>query len=170
MTSTPAQAASMEQDLTILQRALPAHMLVLMIQECKKAGFEVRADVEHHLNMAAAAPLSRIDMLSVRRIAGKIDSTARTLLHDLSPDDPRHGLYCCAQFILTLIDEGRWDDPRNQAVLVSLLLMEDVKDDRKDAQGNEAVWRVEEAKWQAEAKKMLRRANLLGLYLRPMCN
>ena len=68
-------------------------------------------------------------------------------------------------FVLTLVDEGRFLDATNQAVLVAMLLMDDVKDDRPDVDGALPVWRVEEIKWKAEAKKMLLRANLMGLYL-----
>jgi len=61
--------------------------------------------------------------------------------------------------------KGRLLDVQNQAVLVSLLLMDDIKDERKDQYGNEPVWRLEGRKWQEKAKKMLRRANLMGYYV-----
>ncbi|MCL4743860.1 MAG: hypothetical protein KJZ83_00445 [Burkholderiaceae bacterium] len=165
-----AQVDLLARDLTIIEQCLPAHMLFLMMEECKKAGFELRADVMHHLNLAAVAPLSQIDMLSIARLSKRVDEAATALLRDLSPDDPRHGLYCCAQFILTLVDEGRWLDARNQAVLVALLLMDDVKDDRKDVKGEGAVWRLEERKWQKAARKILRRAMTLGFYTSSMRN
>ena len=170
MNQEQAQIDLAARDLTVIETALPAHMMFLMMEECQKAGYELRADVMHHLNVASVAPLSRIDTFSVARLAKQIDDAARSLLRDLSPDDPRHGLYCCAQFILTLIDEGRWSDARNQAVLVALLLMDDAKNDDKDAYGNEAVWRVEEQRWKEGAKKLLQRAMLLGFYTRPSCN
>jgi hypothetical protein len=103
--------------------------------------------------------------LSVARLARRVDDVARSLLHDLSPDDPRHGLYCCAMFILKLVDEHRLDDRQNQAVLVALLLMDDVRDDRKDAGGQEPVWRLEERQWKEEAGRLLFRAMMQGLYL-----
>jgi len=157
-------------DLTIVEQALPSQMLMMMIEEVQKAGFEVRADVMMHLQNAVAAPLSRLDTFSVSRIAKRVDEASRAILHDLSPDDPRRGLYSCATFILLLVDEGRFFDVRNQAVLVSLLLLEDVKDEKKDVDGQEAVWRVEEKQWQQDAKKMLRRANLQGYYLHTLRN
>ena len=40
-----------ERDTQVIERCVPAHMLVLMLDEAKKAGFEIRADVMHHLNM-----------------------------------------------------------------------------------------------------------------------
>lgn len=159
-----AQADLLARDLTILERSVPPHMLFLMVQQCQKMGLELRADVLHHLDVAAAAPLSQLDTLSVARIAKRVDDIATGLLNDLSPDDPRDGLYACAQFILTLVDEGRLLDVNNQAVLVALLLMDDLKDERKDADGNEALWRLDEKRWIEKAKSMLRRANMQGLY------
>lgn len=159
-----------DRELEAVQQAVPAHMMFLMMEQCQGAGLELRADVLHHLNNAAAAPLAKLDALSISRAAQRIDDVARLLLHELSPDDPRHGLYCCTQFVLTLVDEGRFSDAKNQAVLVALLLMDDVKDDRPDTDGALPVWREEQIKWEQEAKKMLRRANLLGYFLTPLCN
>ena len=153
------------RDSAIVELALPAHMLFLMMEECQKAGLELRADVMHYLNMAAVKPLAKCDQLSVSRLARRIDDCSRTLLNNLSPDDPRHGLYVCANFALLLVSEGRIEEKDNMAVLVSLLLMDDVKDDRKDEAGNEVVWRFEEKKWIDEAKRLLSSAFLMGLYL-----
>ena len=158
------------RDQEIVERCLPAHMLFLMIEECRKIGLELRADVARQLNVSAIAPLARVDSLSVARLARRVDDDARALLRDLSPDDPRDGLYCCATFVLTLVDEGRLADKDNMAVLVALLLLQDVKEDRPDEDGAEAVWRVQEARWAEEAKKLLRRVVLLGYYARPVCN
>ena len=113
-----------------METSLPAYMLAFMIEEAQKKGFEVRADVIAHLGRAAALPLAKVDEFSVSRLARQVTDTATTLLTDLNPDDPRHGLYCCAMFVLMLVDEGRFRDATNQAVLVSMLLMDDVKDDR----------------------------------------
>ena len=119
-----------------------------------------------HLNRAAAAPLARLDAFSISRLAQRIDDVATALLRDLNPDDPRHGLYCCVMFVMKLVDEGRFPDVRNQAVLFSMLLLEDVRDERKDVDGQGVVWRLEEKKWQDEAARMLNRAITMGLYAR----
>ena len=158
MTSQTARANLMARDKTIVETAVPAHMLALMIEECGKLGLELRADVLAHLNRAAAAPLARLDAFSISRLAQRIDDVATALLRELNPDDPRHGLYCCVMFVMKLVDEGRFPDVRNQAVLVSMLLLEDVRDERKDVDGQGVVWRLQEAKWQEEAGKMLNRA------------
>ena len=71
-----------------------------------------------------AAPMAQLDQFSVSRLARRVDDVARALLEDLSPDDPRHGLYCCAMFVLLLVDEGRLFDVQNQAVLVASRHME----------------------------------------------
>lgn len=165
MTSETVRVNMKQRDLQTVEAALPAYMMALMVEEAQKKGFVLRSDVIAHLGRAAAVPLSKVDELSVSRLARQITDTATTLLTDMNPVDPRHGLYCCAMFVMTLVDEGRFLDATNQAVLVAMLLMDDVKDDRPDVDGALPVWRVEEIKWKAEAKKMLLRANLMGLYL-----
>lgn len=157
------------QEQTAIELALPAHMMFLMMEECQKMGIEMRADVAHKLNVASVSPLSQLDTLSVRRTAKRIDEVARSLLHDLSPDDPRDGLYCCVQLVLKLVDEGRLTDPQNMAVLVALLLMDDIKDDRTVA-GDEPVWRLAEARWREKSGRMLHRAILQGFYTLRLCN
>ena len=161
----PAQVVLRDRDLTTVEQALPAHLMFLMMEQVQKLGLELRADVLQHLNRAAIAPLARLDELSVARVARRIDDAARTLLHDLSPDDPRHGLYCCAMFCMTLVDEGRITDVRNQAVLVAMLLLDDIRDDSKDVLGAGVVWRLQEGQWRKEAQRLLNRALLMGLYV-----
>jgi hypothetical protein len=166
MTSDTVRMNMKQRDQQTVETALPAYMMALMVEEAQNKGFDLRADVIAHLGRAAAMPLAKVDELSVSRLARQVTDTATTLLTDLNPIDPRHGLYCCAMFVLTLVDEGRFPKVTNQAVLVATLLMDDVKDDRPDVNGALPVWRVEEIKWKAEAKKMLLRANLMGLYLK----
>jgi hypothetical protein len=151
-------------DLTTVEACLPALMMFLMMEQCQKINLEMRADVMQHLNRATLLPLANLDELSVARVARRVDDAARLLLHDLSPSDPRHGLYCCAMFCLLLVDEGRLADVRGQAVLVSMLLIDDIKDDRKDVRGEGVVWRLQEHQWKAEAGKLLQRAILMGYY------
>jgi hypothetical protein len=154
-----------KRDQKVAEQTVPAHMLFLMMEQCQKAGYEVRSDVMHHLNVAVAAPLAGLDDLSVARLAKKTDDIAVSLLHDLSPDDPREGLMVSAMMILRLIDEGKWKDVTNQAVLVSTLLMDDVKDEHKGKGDTGPFWRIEEKKWQDAAGKLLVRAMLQGLYV-----
>jgi hypothetical protein len=157
------------RDVRVVEKALPAHLMFLMMEECQKIKLELRADVMVHLNRAAIAPLVRLDELSVARVARRIDETARILLRDLAPDDPRHGLYSCAMFVLVLVEEGRLTDVGNQAVLTAMLLMEDIKDERKDERGQGVVWRLEEQRWKNEAKKLISRSVLMGLYAARSC-
>ena len=94
------------EDMQRIRQCLPAHMMALMVAAAQKTGLAVRADVLKHLNDAAAAPLARLDYQNVSRLAKRIDDAARTLLRDLSPDNPVEGLYCCAMFVMVLVDEG----------------------------------------------------------------
>ena len=152
-------------DKFLIQQCIPAHLLFLMLEECEKEGLEMRSDVKHKLNVATVAPVADKDPVTVRRVALHTDTVAVSLLHLLAPDDPRHGLYACAMFVLLLVAEGRLQDKGNMAVLVALMLMEDAKDDRKDTAGNDPIWHLEERKLRDEAKKLVRRANLSGYYL-----
>ena len=152
------------KNLAVIELALPAMMLFLMMEACVKMGIEARSDVMHKVNMASAVPFKAIDMLSIPAVAKQTDDFARSLLRDLNPSDPREGLYVCAMFILLLVDEGRLTDPKSMAVLAALLLIEDVKDEEPDVNGFRPVWFANELKWKAEAGKLLNRAMLQGLY------
>lgn len=156
------KAAAHEAD--TLEKMVPAHMLALILEKCMEAGFEARSDVLHHLNNAAVAPIAKEDAFTISRLARRTDEIAGNLL-SLLDGDPREGLYTVSMFVMTLIDEGLWSEVRNQAVLVSLLLLEDVKDDRKDQKGQGAVWACDETRWKRTAKDMVFRANLQGLFL-----
>ena len=123
-------------------------------------------DVRHHLNTAVASAFSKLDPRAIMHVAKQVDDTANTLLRDLHSDDPREALYTCAMFVMLLVAEGRFTDARNQAVLVSSLMIEDIRDDRPDVNGEGVIWRLQEQKWTEHARAMLTRANLLGFYLK----
>lgn len=141
-----------------VELAVPAHMLVLMSQEVGKRGWSLRADVVHYLNNASVVPLQGLDQLSVARVARRVDDVSRALLHALSPDEPVRGLLSVAYFVLKLVDEGLFDDPKNQAVLASLLVVEEAK--------HELEWRFNGQRLQVEAENLLLKARLMGLYFR----
>jgi len=165
MTTATARANLKLRDIQVVELATPAHMLLTIMEQVQARGFELRADVVKHLGNAAIIPFTKLDEVGVARVARRVEDVAQTLLRDLSADDPRHALYVAAMFTLMLVDKGLYADPRSQAVLVSMLLIEDIKDSRPDVDGQGPVWRLEEQKWNEEAKKLLSRANLMGLYL-----
>ena len=155
------------RDNEAVAKALPAHMMFLMMDEATKAGLVMRADVQHRLNMGATAPLAGLDEFSVARLARKIDGNARILLRDLSPGSAKDGLYICAMFVMALITEGFVkSDQGNMAVLVALMLLEDVKCEFPDENGGKPQWGLDEAKWKRGARALLSRAVLLGFYSR----
>lgn len=154
-----------QKELDAVEASLPAHMMFLMMEQCQKIGLEMRADTMHRLNVAAASPFAKLDTFAARRAAQKTDDVAQSLLHTLSPDDPRDGLYASAMFALVLVDEGFIRDPKNMAVLVALLLMDDLKDDRPDDKGQGTVWHLKEREWRKAAGSMHVRAALQGVYM-----
>ena len=152
------------RDREVAERAVPAMMLFLMMENCKKIGMEMRADVLHHLNRASIAPLSQLDTVSISRVAKQVDDVATTLLREFSVDDPREGLYVAAMFVLMLVEEGKMRDKGNQAVLVSLMLVDDVRDEEPDDNGFRPVWTLNEKKWKDAAGKLMNRALIMGFY------
>ena len=154
------------RDQEAVERALPGLMMFLMMEQCQKIGLEMRADVMHRLNVASAAPFAKLDTLSVSRVAKRTDDAATTLLRDMTADDPREALYIAAMFALVLVEEGQLADKDNMAVLVALLLMDDVKNEEPDADGLRPVWTAREAKWKDAAKRLMTRAMIMGLYAR----
>lgn len=141
--------------------ALPAHMLTLMFLECQSKGWELRMDVFDKLDKSSGVPLVGFDPLTISRLARKIDGHANYLLRELSPENPVDGLHSVAMFVLTLIDEALLGDPRAIVVIVSLLLMEDIKVGNED-------WPFKERFLREQGKKLLHRANLVGLYVKRM--
>ena len=152
------------RDREVVERATPAMMLFLMMEACKTIGMEMRADVMHHLNQASIAPLSGLDTVSISRVAKQVDDVATTLLRDFSVDDPREGLYVAAMFTLMLVEEGKMRDQGNQAVLVSMMLLDDVRDEEPDDNGFRPVWTLNEKKWKDAAGKLMNRALIMGFY------
>jgi hypothetical protein len=144
-------------DTARIELAVPAHLLVLLAHELAKHGWTLRADIERYLHNASVLPLSGLDELSVTRLARRVDDASRSLLRAHSPDEPRGALLAAAHFVLALVDEGLIDDPGNQAVLASLLLLDEAR--------LEDDWRLAEAGARQAGLKLLARARLLGLYL-----
>ena len=141
------------------EKAVPAHLLHLMSDEIMKAGYLLRPDIINYLNVAAAAPFKDINEFLVRTAAKMTDDITVTLLHDLSPDDPREGFMVGCYFCLLLVDEELLAQPDNQAVLAAGLLIEEMKEHGED-------WDFGEARLRERAKATLTRAQLQGLYLR----
>lgn len=149
------------QELALTEASLPAHLLYLMACEIYKKGWQLRGDMVMNLNAAAAAPLTAVknDPMLVAMTAARVDSVAKTLLHSLAPDDPRDGLLACAYFTLKLVDERLLADPTNNAVPISLALVEDATEEGGD-------WPVREQGIKKDVGVLLTRARLMGLYCR----
>lgn len=144
---------------SVAEMALPAYMLWLMARSVCAAGYVFRADMAKKLDMASAAPLVALHPVARQGVARRVDDAARKLLYFLSPDDPVHGLYCCAMFVLKLVDEGYLHDPENMAVLCAMLLMDDLK-----LEGGVEKYTMKEHLLATAASDLLARAQKLGLY------
>jgi hypothetical protein len=146
-----------------VETALPALMLSLMAGKCVEAGFEFRPDILGRLNVAAVAPLSSLSDYSVSVAAKKLDEHSELLLRDLGVSDPEHGLYSCCMFVLKLVEEKFFADSSNMAVMVSLLLLNELRDS-----GSEGSFRLNKKHLDRDAGHVLRKAQLLGYFDIPM--
>ena len=136
---------------------LPAHLLWLSADRLTREGWRLRPDVFVQLSRAAAAALVGVEPRRVSRCARAIDDAAVSLLRELSFDDPRDGILSCAMLTVKLVDESLYEDPTNQAVLVSLLLIQDAEEAGSD-------FSFDVRMLQNSVGKMLKRLNLLGYY------
>lgn len=147
-----------EPDQKLMERCLPAHLMYLTAYDLLRKGWILREDTRRNLNVAAAAPLVDTHQIQQRRVAKKVDGVATSMLRWLNPDST-DGLFTTALFTLKLVDEGLLDDGGNQAVLVSLVLVNDAREEG-------AEWMVNEAKLAVKARDLIRQAQLAGLYCR----
>jgi hypothetical protein len=149
----------MEQSL--VETCLPAHMLYLMSLSVRAQNYEFRADMQERLNAGGAAPLAAVahDLNAVKRIAKRVDDTALRLLNVLSPDDPVHGMYCVANWVVRMVDEKLFVDVQNQGVLVALLMMDDLR-----LEGGVNGYSFREHTLKYDAEKLLMAARREGLY------
>lgn len=144
-------------DTDLIECLLPNHLFSLLIEALEAAGtWELRPDLAENLEKEMARLLMPLDVFSVKRVAVKVDESARALVAALGSDDPRHGLHVVALFTLKLIDEGLHPDPSTQAALVALLVAEEA-----DADTN---WGARSSAARISADRMLRLARLQGLY------
>lgn len=144
-----------------LEEALIGHLLFIAMEEVEKIGYEFRLDIRHYVNQASIVPLSKMPPAILALNAKKVDDTATALIRDLSVDDARTLLFSVCQFILTLVDEGYTLDPRSQPVMVSVSLMDEIKDGKV----GESLWRLEQQKWTDNAGTLLVRSKLLGFFM-----
>jgi hypothetical protein len=144
---------------SVAETALPAMMLSLAAEEVLKAGYEFRADIQRRLGVAVVAPLSVLDSTSVPRASKRLAEISGEMLRELNADDPQHMLYSCCMFCLLLVAEDHLADKNNMAVLVSMLLLNELKHE-----GADSGYQHNEQRLEGEAKKLLGVAQRKGLY------
>src|SRR3954454_9413657 len=99
-------------DTDLIECLLPNHLFSLLMEALEAAGtWELRPDLAENLEKEMARLLMPLDVFSVKRVAVKVDGSARALISALGGGDPRHGLHVVALFTLKLIDEGLHPDP-----------------------------------------------------------
>lgn len=152
-------------DKELVEASLPAYLMLMAVHNCHRNQIDLRADVAHHLDRASAAPFSGLHGIDARRVAQKVEDTTKTLLNCLDSSEPRESLYACALFTLRLVDEGFLSDQTNMAVMVALLLMNDL-DDAENGTPDDAYARLlgTRESWSRKAGALHTRAALLGYF------
>lgn len=114
---------------SVVETALPAHMMFLAAQALITEGYVLRADVQKYLNSAAAAAFAPLSSkpFRVQRTAKRVDALAQSALNKLNPDQTIHALYVSAMLVAVLVDEGLYADTSNVCVSTALVLLEDLR-------------------------------------------
>lgn len=114
---------------SVVETALPAHMMYLAAQATVTEGFILREDVKKHLNTAAYAAFTALKDKPelVKAAALRTDQAARDALNKLNPDQTVHALYVSAMFVVKLVDENLYADIDNVAVSTGMVLLDDLK-------------------------------------------
>lgn len=148
-------------ELSVVEMALPAHLLFITAQAVVTSGFIMRADALDQLNRAAIVPMMHLkhDPASLQRAAIRVDKSANSMLNMLSADDNLHALYVVCMFNLTLVTERKLDDPDSLAVLTAMMLITELKET-----GHTEAYSFKEKLLLTEAHRLLVEANRLGLY------
>ncbi len=148
-------------ELSCIETAIPAHMMWMMAQSLLAANYRLRPDILKQLNVAGMAPLAALgnDYVAIQRAAKRVDDIAKKLLFRLSPDKPTHGFYACAMFCLYIAEEGFFADVHNMAVLVAVVLIDELK-----TEGGAEDYSFREKILLQEAKKLLSEAQREGLF------
>ena len=148
-----------------MEASLPTHMMLVSMQRVIAAGYEARADLIRNLNVAAVVPLAKLDELSVARVAKRVDDATTALLRDTHAVNELDALFATAMFVMVLVDEGLLTDVRSMPVLSALLLLEDLKNEEPDVNGERPVWALKEKRFREQGYGLLKRAQLLGYYI-----
>ena len=147
-------------DRASVEAVLPAYMLELALRALARwdQGYSYRGDVIILLTRAqeAAFVRAKMDSLSVSRVALRVERDGRDIMKGANTDDYRLLLLGVCRLILRLVDQRRISDVEDQAVLVSLMLVEEADRDDEVWGRTTGVGGV--------ADKMLNRMFLMGYY------
>ena len=116
-------------DIPVIEQGLPATLLYRAIKDLRSKGYLMREDVNAHINTARLAAIANLSFDDKFRCIQTTSETAELMLHGARPDDARDLVLAVAFFILKLIEMGLWGDAGNTAVIASIHIMEDAKED-----------------------------------------
>ena len=145
----------------IVRESLPAHMLFLMLETLKARGASIRPDFMPNLENAVLANFSKLDELTIARLAKRLDRDARDILREGGIGDAtEEGVIAVALMTLKLIEASVLRDKGAIAVLISLQIVDEAS---KDDVGRE-MWRWRDGMGEAMAGRMRNRGSALGYW------
>lgn len=112
----------------IVEEALPAFALQLALEKLYAEGYEIRLDARGYLDNTLRKTLSKQPHMA-QSLAISINDFAMKMLRLVGFDDARVVLLSVAFFNLKLVEEGLFSDAENQAILTSLMIVADARED-----------------------------------------
>lgn len=146
----------------LVEKALPGtiELLGMTLVKAKNPDIGFRDDVESILRQSIHASWAQAPA-SLRQLAAATSFQVAGDLLKPEPiaNDPRAIILLGSMFAVRLVDDGLYEDVRNQAVMLGLLMIEESKSDE------EGVWpKFDPGVLEDATRRMLVRAQLSGYY------
>lgn len=142
-----------------LDEGVVAFMMLKALKAMVADGWALRVDLLKAMRSAAIVPITKVDPLDRVSFGLSVDAESRALLKALDGCTAIEALLAVCRLAVVLVDEGIARDPRAQAVLVGLTLLEEAKED--------PTWGYNEAATASRANRLLVQGRILGRFFTP---
>lgn len=126
-------------DKDIVQEAMLAHAMAILINGIRAGGDDIREDVWKAVNVEAVKALAGRNPVEVSRLANLIDTAVKDIFKDIRMTGPKQALLAWSYAVMKVVSEGLHPDPGCQAAVVALSLTDDARDSPEWAQDPIAV-------------------------------
>lgn len=141
-----------------IERLIPPMALLMTMQGLAAEGLRVGSDTAVPLKQAVQVIVKRMPENEREKMVRDAFTKVEAILGPENGGSKRQTVLATCMFICKLVDEGIKIDPGSQAVLVSLLVLEEAKQDP------EAGWGYHRPTLEEAGGRVLSRARLLGLF------